>query len=259
MININLIDYHKAVCFWLIFTRWACIIFQLPIFDNVSVPVLVKTLFTLVISYAFFISLQGEVEKDIIYVGIEHFWILTIFYSGVGLLIGYLVNSLLGIFSSSGALINQQIGFSMLYYFDPNNSFQTSSFERLIKWTMVTIIISSGALLPIFKGVYQSFFSIHIYDIGKLQESPMFFIEMFKSIFLSALMLSSPLVFTNILITTILGIIARTVPQMNIIMVSFIVNIGLGLLIFVSNSNDFFYVAFQTYTKKLEEWFWLVS
>ena len=259
MINITLVDYIQIVCFWLIFIRWACVIFQLPIFDNISVPVLVKVLFTIVISYAFFPLIKNEVEKDIAYIGIENFWVLTIFYSIVGLLIGYLVNSLLNLFSSSGALINQQVGFGMLYYFDPNSASQTSSFERLVRQTMVVILISSGALIPIFKGIYNSFFNIHIYDLGKFQKSPIFFVEIFKDIFLSALMLAGPFVFANILVTTILGVIARTVPQMNIIMVSFIVNIGLGLLVFISNSSDFFHVAFKIYTEKLEEWFYLVS
>jgi flagellar biosynthetic protein FliR len=68
-------------------------------------------------------------------------------------------------------------------------------------------------------------------------------------------MLATPLIFTNMLIMTVLGIIARTVPQLNVIMVSFAVNIGLGLLVFAATSDEFFNVAFKLYTDKLGEWF----
>jgi flagellar biosynthetic protein FliR len=58
---------------------------------------------------------------------------------------------------------------------------------------------------------------------------------------------------------TVLGIVARTVPQMNVIMVSFVVNIGVGLLIFIVNSNEFFQVAYKLYVDKLGEWFQFIT
>ena len=123
---------------------------------------------------------------------------------------------------------------------------------------MLITILSSGALIPMFKGIFNSFWAIHIFDIGKFAHSPEYFVEVFKGIFLSALLLSSPMIFINLLITSVLGVIARMVPQMNVIMVSFVVNIGLGLLVFAASSDEFFRVAFKIYTEKLGEWFQFV-
>ena len=259
MINVDLTDYSQLVCFWLIFVRWGAAIFQLPIFDNVSIPIVVKTLFTMVISYAFYNPVSAEVMKDIAFLGAENFWALTIFYLIIGLGVGYMVKALIYIFTAASSLINQQIGFGAVYYFDPSSASQIGPFERMVQWTMIVMIISSGALLPMFKGIYISFFSIHIYKLSAVTIPTIFFVETFKSMFLASLMLASPIVFANILITTVLGIISRAVPQMNIIMVSFVVNIGLGLLVFAANSNEFFQVAFQIYTEKLGEWFQFVT
>ncbi len=255
MVNISVNDIQALTCFWLVFTRWTLVIIQLPIFDNVSIPSLVKILFSLILSYAFFPFVSPEVYKDMAYMGANSFWALTIFYSVVSLLIGFLVKVLMDLFTASGSIITQQIGFGAVAYFDPNSASRVGPFERILQWTMVVVIISSGALLPMFKGVFNSFFSIHIYDLGKMATSPEFFFQMFKGLFLSALLLASPLIFTNMLIMTVLGIIARTVPQMNVIMVSFVVNIGLGLLVFAASSSEFFRVAFKLYTDKLGDWF----
>lgn len=255
MINISVNDIQALTCFWLVFTRWTLVVVQLPIFDNVSIPNLVKVLFSLILTYAFFPLVSGEVYKDMAYLGANSFWALTIFYSVVSLLIGFLVKVLMDLFTASGSIITQQIGFGAVAYFDPSSASRVGPFERIIQWTMVVVIISSGALLPMFKGVFNSFFSIHIYDLGKMATSPEFFFQSFKGLFLSALLLASPLIFTNMLIMTVLGIIARTVPQMNVIMVSFVVNIGLGLLVFAASSSEFFRVAFKLYTDKLGDWF----
>ena len=42
---------------------------------------------------------------------------------------------------------------------------------------------------------------------------------------------------------------------MNILLVSFVINIGLGLIVFYFIIDEFFYMAFNIYTKQLGVWF----
>ncbi len=255
MINVSVIDMNALTCFWLVFTRWTLVIMQLPIFDSTSIPSLVKILFSLILSFTFFPLVQAEVYKDIAYMGADNFWALTIFYTVVSLFIGYFVKCLMTLFTASGSIITQQVGFGAIAYFDPQSASRIGPFESMIQWTMIIIIICSGALLPMFKGIFNSFFSIHAYDLGVMVKSPEYFMTVFKGLFHSSLLLASPMIFTNMLIMTVLGIVARTVPQMNVIMVSFVVNIGLGLMVFAASSSEFFNVAFKLYTNKLGNWF----
>lgn len=257
--RVELVDYTLLIAFWLSFSRWITILFQLPIFDNMTMPSLVKVLTTVIITYAFFPITKGQVLLDIQYVGIENFWYLTFFYSIVGLIIGHLVKTLMNIFIASGSVITQQIGFGAVAYFDPSAGQRVGPFEQLIQWTLIILIISSGALLPMFKGAVSSFHTIHLYDLGKFAASPEYFFQLFKSIFISSILLATPIIFTNVCLMSVLGIISRAVPQMNIIMVSFVVNIGMGLLVFLAISNEFFEVAFKIYTEKLGEWFQYLS
>ena len=258
MIDIQVIDYKILLAFWLCFTRWLAIFVQIPLYDNISIPGLVKVLSILLVTYAFFPQTSNEMLKDIVFLGEDNFWLLTLFNTCIGLLIGLLVKAIMAIFISAGSIITQQIGFAAINYFDPTNQQKIGPFEIMLQWTMLIIVLSSGALLPMFKGAFSSFSTIHIYDLGKMAHAPEFFVGFFKSIFLSALMLASPLIFSNVLIMIVLGIIARTVPQMNILMVSFVVNIGMGLLVFVASSEEFFFVSFKIYTERLGEWFGMV-
>lgn len=255
MINIAITDMSIIVAFWLAFTRWFAVIFQLPIFDNISIPVLVKVLTTVIITYAFFPLIEKPILADMKYVGENSFWMLTIFNAIVGIVIGYFVKIIMTLFVSTGALITQQIGLNALSYFDPNAGSQVGPFEKLIEWTVLMMILSSGALIPMFKGIISSFSSIHVYNLGKMAGSIDFFMIMFKSLFISALMLSTPMIFINLLINVVMGIVSRAVPQMNVISVSFAVNIGLGLLVFYLGSEEFFQTCFRMYTEKLGMWF----
>ncbi len=257
--SIQITDLNMIVAFWLAFSRWLAVIMQLPLFDQVAIPVNVKVLASMVITYAFFPLIQDQILSDIAYMGGSAFWSLTIFNVIVGLVIGYFVKSIMTIFLNAGHLITQQVGFTALNYFDPNAQTQVGPFEKLIEWTLLMMIFTSGALLPMFKGVLASFSTIHIYSLGKFAHSPEYFMGFFKSIFLISLMLSTPMIFLNVLLNAIMGIISKAVPQMNVITVSFAVNIGIGLLVFLVGSDEFFQTCFKIYTEKLGEWFQFIT
>ena len=259
MLTIQITDMTMITAFWLAFSRWLAIIFQLPLFENVAIPVVVKILTTLLLTFAFFPMVQDQLIMDINHVGPESFWYLTIFNTLVGLVIGFFVKSLMAIFISAGALMTQQVGLNALSYFDPQAGGQVGPFEKLIEWTVLMMIITSGALLPMFKGIISSFSTIHVYNIGKMAHSIDFFMIMFKSIFISSIMLATPMIFVNLIINAVMGIVSRAVPQMNVIAVSFAVNIGLGLLVFMVGSDEFFATCFRIYTERLGDWFQFLS
>ena len=259
MIDISVTDYNMLIAFWLSFSRWSGVVFQLPIFDQGAIPSILKVLVSLIISFAFFPFVQTGIYQEVVSVGAEHFWALTFFHTIVGLIIGFLVKSIMSIFVSAGSIMTQQIGFSSVTYFDPTFVSQIGPFERIIQWTVLVMILSTGALLPMFKGVLTSFQTITYLDFSKFSNTHIFYQNFFKGVFSSAFLLSTPILFTNLLLNLVMGIVAKTIPQMNILMVSFVVNIGVGLLVFLAISNEFFSVAYKMYVDKLGEWFLFIT
>lgn len=253
--NIAVTDYTILIAFWLSFSRWTAITFQLPIFDNASVPSVLKILTSLVLTYAFFPLVEAQLVFEVATIGVESFWYLTIVHTLIGLVIGFLVKSILSLFVAAGTIMTQQIGFTSISYFDPSFVSQVGPFEKIIQWTVLIMILSTGALLPMFKGILGSFASINAISIGKMAQTHIFYQDFFKNIFQSAFLLATPILFTNLLLNLVMGIVARTVPQMNILMVSFVVNIGIGLLVFFAISEEFFAVAYKLYVEKLGDWF----
>ena len=97
----------------------------------------------------------------------------------------------MGIFVGAGAILTQQVGFSAVNYFDPSMAQSTGPFERLISWTMIILIISSGALIPMFQGLLISFKSLNFNELVEAKDFSNYYFYFFKSAFASILMLSS--------------------------------------------------------------------
>ncbi len=253
--NITIFNQVEFLCFWLVFSRMIGIVIHIPVFDNPSVPMMAKVLISLIISYLFLPIVQGTLSQEIMSIGVENIGLLTIFNILVGLVIGYLLKSIMSVFIAAGSIMTQQMGFSSVSYFDPTYVNRIGPIEKLIQWSLIMMILSSGALMPMFKGSLNSFETINTLNVLGLNKSAHFLFDFFKNLIISALILASPILFTNLLLNMVMGIIARTVPQMNILMVSFVVNIGIGLLVFAAISDEFLHVAFDIYIKKLGDWF----
>lgn len=257
--NIALTNQAVFLAFWLSFARWSAVLVQLPLFDNPAVPNIVKVLTSFLISYAFFPSLQGTLVAEINLVGVENIWVLMMFHTTTGLIIGFLVKAIMSLFTATGSILTQQIGFASVNYFDPTQGQQVGPFERIIEWVLIIMVLSSGALEPMFRGVYNSFFSVNFLNADKMLKTPEYFVLFFKSAFSASILLGGPLIFANLLMNLVMGIVARTIPQMNVLQVSFVVNIGLGLLLFLGISEEFFQVSFDLYVEKLGDWYQFLS
>jgi flagellar biosynthetic protein FliR len=257
--NVSIANQEVFLAFWIGFSRWIAVLFQLPVFDNLSVPNIVKVLTSFMIAFAFFPPLEGTLLAEVKMVGSENIWILMMFHTTTGLIIGFLVKCIMSLFVATGSILTQQIGFSSVSYFDPTQGQQVGPFERLIEWTLIILVLSSGALVPMFKGVFESFFTVGFSNADKMLKTPEYFVLFFKSAFSASILLAGPLIFANLLMNLVFGIVARTVPQLNVLMVSFVVNIGLGLLLFLGIAEEFFQVSFDLYVEKLGEWFQFIS
>lgn len=253
--NATINDPAVFIAFWLSFSRWLAVLYQLPLFDNPSVPQIIKVLTSLLVSFAFFPHLQGTLLAEIKLVGVENVWILVMFHTTAGLIIGFLVKCIMSLFIATGSILTQQIGFASVNYFDPTQGQQVGPFERILEWTLIILVLTSGALVPMFKGVFESFFSVSFINGDKLLKTPEYFVLFFKSAFSAAVLLAGPLIFANLLMNLVFGIVARTIPQMNVLMVSFVVNIGLGLILFLGIAEEFFQVSFDLYVEKLGDWY----
>lgn len=259
MIDISINDHMKLICFWLSFSRWLPTLFHFPMFDNMEVPGVVKVLCSLIITFTFFPYTEKVVLQDIYYIGADHFWVLTFFYATMGIFIGYLVKMIMSIFMSTGVILTHTSGYASIRQFDPSFETTVGPFEKLIQMTVLMMVISSGAFIPMFKGGLISFHHFNLISVNQLDWNPQFFINFLKSLFLSSLLLASPAILANLLITIVMGIMSRMVPQMNILLVSFAVNIFVGLFVFFSTSDEFFQAAFKIYTETLGDWFQFVT
>ncbi|MCD6335840.1 MAG: flagellar type III secretion system protein FliR [Candidatus Latescibacteria bacterium] len=161
----------------------------------------------------------------------------------VGLLMGYVLLLFFMGVQFSGQLVGLQMGFGIVNVLDPMSSTQISiigEFQYLIAMLLFLAVRAHHLLIEVLVGTFKWIPVGGVRLPASLGEG---LIRISAQVFVTAIKLGAPMIVTLFLTSVALGIVARTVPQMNVFIVGFPLKIAIGLLM-LGVSFPFFYYVF---------------
>lgn len=226
--------------FLLIFTRVSGIFTTAPIFGSRNLPVYVKAGVSLLIAYMLMpmvyspaAAIPDQLLRYALVVAGEFL---------LGLILGWVCSLIFSAVQMAGQLLDMQIGFGIVNVLDPQFGQQiplVGNFKYIL--ALLTFLVTNGhhvflsALFNSFKMVPVTGVSFHV-SLSEL------IIDMVFVVFITALKISLPVLVAILLTDVALGILAKTMPQMNIFVVGVPGKIFVGLFILALAFP--FYIAF---------------
>jgi len=149
----------------------------------------------------------------------------------IGLIIGFFFALLFYGIRMAGGIIGFQSGLMMAQVLDPDASEQTSVVSEF--WVIIgsLIFLAIDGHHAIISGFADSYKVLPIGAATFSGDVWELLIKFSAYSFVMAVKISAPVMITLFLISVALGVIARTVPQMNIFIVGIPINIGIGFLV----------------------------
>jgi len=216
--------------FLLVFSRTAAIILLLPIFGSDNIPNPLKMGLALILSFLVlpFASLSDyHQELTSVYV----FILYLVKEIAVGLVIGYITTFLFAAVQFGGMMVDRQMGFALVQSVDPLTNLNSSITGQLhvILFTILFLLLNGHYFLLL--AVKSSFEIIPVlgvdFHIGQMNT---LFIKKIGDVFILALRFAAPAFIILTLTSIALGVVARTVPQINVFFVGMPLKILLGLV-----------------------------
>ncbi|HNV69300.1 MAG TPA: flagellar biosynthetic protein FliR [Candidatus Ozemobacteraceae bacterium] len=161
--------------------------------------------------------------------GILDYGVMALKELALGLTLGYIVLIIIDTLKFAGELIGMQIGFSFVQVVDPESSRGQAIMAEFFQILgVLTFLLMDGHL--IFLGAFMQSFDL-VPLAGMVFNSSMAteLARLTAGVFLIGLQLSMPIIGIILISDAALGIIARTVPRMNVFQVGFALKISLGL------------------------------
>ena len=228
---------NQVGVFLLIFVSVSGIFTTAPVFGARNVPTIIKAGMSLV----FAVVLLPILSQQVITIPGSFFLyiLLVIKEYSVGLIIGFATSLLFSAVQMAGHLIDTQIGYSMVNVLDPLSGQQVPLVGNFKYILALMVFLATNGHYMLISGLMSSFQIVPLTQIAFHATLPMLLINMIINFYIIAFKISLPVVGTILLMDVGLGILARTMPQMNIFIVGMPAKIFIGLFI-LSISMPFF-------------------
>ena len=214
--------------FLLILSRWAGMIMLAPVFGARGVPGMVRLGLSASISVILYPLIHATAPS--IPFELLPYVALVIKEILVGLAIGFIIYLLTAILQGAGQLIDFQMGFTMGAAIDPVYGVQSPMMGNFQIILATMLLLSTNSHHYLIAAMVKSYAYIPI-NPSNLPSNYIFYAQLVSHVFALSVQLAMP-IFGALLVSDVgVGLLSRTVPQLNIFAVIFPVKIIFGLVI----------------------------
>jgi flagellar biosynthesis protein FliR/FlhB len=220
--------YFMAVL--LIFLRMMTFLIVIPIFFPKGTPNIMKiTLAGILV----FILMPGIDSTAILTIN-NNFNLLMYCFNEIitGLSLGFITNVTFLIIRMAGQFMDMQMGFAMISMFDPNSESTVTLIERLLYWISFIVFFLIDGHHMLINALIKSFNTVALGRSMIFQDTIMLTLNSIFQYFAIGLKIAIPMVLIILITDITLGLLARTVPQLNVMVLGLPVKILVGLTCF---------------------------
>lgn len=222
------ISLTQVQLFLFIFLRVSAMTLTVPVFDNRNIPVMFKIGFCFTMALVLYPIVR--LKPTLITPSVIQFAVGVAGEIAIGATVGFLIRLIFAGIQLAGELAGFQMGFSIANVFDPMSSNQSPIISELMYMFAIMILLTVNAHHWILRAAAQSFTIIPPFGFHASGSLMTFLMDAVRNIFVLAIKIGSPVIASLFLISLGIGLVGRTVPQMNVFMVATPLNIIVGLL-----------------------------
>jgi flagellar biosynthetic protein FliR len=231
---------EKLLGFVMVLTRISAFFLVLPVFGWKTIPVRIKVGLTVLLAIFFSVITPLAVKPGRI--SVLEAILLIANEAAYGLAMGLIVAVMFSAVKLSGRIIERQMGLAMAEVLDPLTGERTQPLGSLLEMIFILLFLSANGhhlLLLIISKSYEAFPAGNIPTIPVLAGGV---VKAGSAMLIAGLKLAAPILAAFLLLMAVLAVLARIVPEMNILFISLPLRVGLGLLmvtIFLPFINGF--------------------
>jgi flagellar biosynthetic protein FliR len=219
---------NEFTLFTLVLGRVAGIFSSLPLFGGERVPMNIRVVLTLALTLVCFPILK--LSPQTLPSDFPSLFLIVVAETLIGFTLGIVAKSVFGAVEFCGQIVGMQMGFSMASLFDPAMGQQQlmSLFQSLLA---MLLFMTLGAHHVFIRAMVESYALIPIGGWHMSGELIAFLVATTSGIFVLGVKLAAPVMVALLATSVVLGVMARSFPQMNIFMISMPLNIAVGFMV----------------------------
>ena len=229
MVNLLPLIQDYIPLFGVILIRVAGIVVAIPAFSSRSVPLHVR----IGLLIGFTVILFPIVSDQVRPLSLSWPQVVPLLFTEfmVGMVLGFAISFVMNAFIIAGELIGIQMGINLISALDPVAGGQVPILGQFMGLLGMLIFLAIDGHHMMFEALVASFQLVppmHVHFSGFLVESVL---KLGLGMFVLALKVGAPVMIAVFIVTLAMGILGRTLPQLNVMLNNVPMTIGVGLLV----------------------------
>ncbi len=204
--------------FGLVLGRIAGLTLAAPIFASRSIPRRIKVGLTLGIAWVLYPVVAAGAPASIPLSAAVQGMLGELL---VGVTIGLTVATLVAGVQLGGLIVGRQAGMALGQVFDPTTNTSANTVSQVYTIVVLTLFVMVGGLRATMAALLDTFAVIPLMSFTLNDSLVVLLTEMIAAAFILAIRLAAPALIALSLVTLAMGLLTRTMPQMNILSVGF--------------------------------------
>ncbi|MCQ2537199.1 MAG: flagellar biosynthetic protein FliR [Lachnospiraceae bacterium] len=213
-----------------ILVRISAFLIVAPVFSLRDFPVRGKLLLSAAVAIVVYFVTPYE---PLVYGGVIGYAVLIIKEAVVGLILGLFANLAYYILSLAGQLIDMEVGLSNTQELDPQSQVSVTISSTILNYSVIMTLIVTNMHLFILKAVIDSFTAIPVGGLVLKETIFQQYLAYMGSYMILAFRIVLPEFAAMLVVNTILAILAKAAPQLNMFVIGFQLKIFVGITVLV--------------------------
>lgn len=216
------IDAQKFLLFTLVFTRVGGLVITAPVFSTPEVPARVRALLAVALA-----ALVTPTQWDVVVADPGCTLNYMVFMASelvIGLSLGLGIVILFSGIQLAGQMIGRMSGLVLADVFDPASGTSVPIFSRLMLLVATAVFVAIGGHRIVMAGLLDTFATIPPGSAAIPTSMADTFVLLIAQSFALAVRAAAPVVASLLLSTLVMGLISRTLPQLNVLALGFGLN-----------------------------------
>jgi flagellar biosynthetic protein FliR len=218
----------KLLGFVMVLTRISAFFLVVPVFGWRTIPIRVKVAMTILIAVFFSLIVPWSINADeVSSVGAA---LLIAYEATYGLALGLVAAVLFAPVKLSGRVVERQMGLAMAEVLDPLTGDRSQPLGLMVETIFVVLFLSANGhhlLLAAISRSYEAFPAGTVPTVSVLAGGVT---KAGSTMLVMGLKLAAPILAAFLLLMVVLAVLARIMPDMNILFISLPLRVGMGLL-----------------------------
>jgi flagellar biosynthesis protein FliR len=231
--NLPLSALEHVVPFCLVFARLAGLFLIAPMLTSTMIPVRFKALLVFMLAAAVYPLVPVSPSPGSVDAELVTLIPILVKETLIGFSIGFLAAIPLAALEMSGVIMSQMMGMGMGRVYNPEMDVDADLLGQLMFYIASLAFIGSGGLEALMRSTLHSFETVPLGGLRTSQVPLELVTGVLESSFDLALRVSAPVMGIVVMLVLLMGILSKTMPQLNVMTVGFTIKmlVGIGILI----------------------------